>query len=314
MKRLPKFVVDIRRLLSALTSSHPAARWAIARQAVTPVSSLIDQAISLSTPQYDPLAVEPRWVLLCSPPRSGSTVLYQSVTRVLDCAYVTNLHQMLPRTAHRLLRNIPRLFSSPKGLKSYYGHTKELLNVNEGNWLVDYWFQTNGVESVRRRFLNTMQWLTGGGNKVVIIKNVGIYYRIADLYEAVPELLIVRIQRETKQVIESELKGFHELGYFNPIPAELKNVPIDDPVKFAVTQISTVERILDEQLKHIPSSRLFNWSYERFCESPEDVMEPLARKIRITPDWSNLPEELRISESQKVSPEESNQIEKLLAI
>ena len=254
-----------------------------------------------------------KFILICAPPRSGSTFIYQVTSQILNSIYFSNLHQLFPRLASKIFfKNINN--SNLKIYRNYYGYTKELRGVNEGNTLINYWFKTQDSRGIRKRFLETMNWL-GNKNKLpIIIKNVGIYDRLLDLYHAVPELIIVNISRNPQQIIESTLKAFYELGYFNPIPKNMQNCSFDNPSKFAVDQFINISRILDNQLKKIPKKNIINISYEEFCKNPNFYIELLAEKLQISPDINLLSSiKIKASQSQKVSDRDSKKIKSYLS-
>lgn len=308
--------VNYNRVKSALFSKSNAGRWALCRKLLSPFCRLIDLTLYLGL-NHSRSEVQqlPQVVLLCSPPRSGSTVIYQTVCRSLDCDYITNLHQLFPRTGSRLksFLNSRKAVTAPKTLSSYYGHTKELSDVNEGNEFIDYWFKTNDKQGIRSRFIETIRWLNDSNEKPVIIKNVGVYDRIDDLFAAVPELIVIKIQRERQQVVESELKGFYELGYFNPIPKKMVGMIITNPAEYAVMQILEMEKVIDKQLASIPQSKTYIWNYDKFCLNPSLFIAPLAKQLRSTFQNGDISKGLRVSKSIKVSKEDSLYIEKLLS-
>ncbi len=300
-----------KRFKSAWASGLPSARWAIIRKLITPVSNIFDILLS-GLLSYRTGRGNKNWIILCGSPRSGSTVIYQVLTRVIDCNYVTNLHQVLPRTASFFLLKYGRYFSIPKNLTSYYGHTQEWLNVNEGNELIQYWFKTDDTEGVRERVLKTMEWISCGSNKAVFIKNIGLYNRLYQLHKAVPEFIFVRIERDKQQVIESELKGYYDLGYFNPIPDELKNTEVIDPVAFAVAQVESIERKIESELDSVPEERVVHCSYEGFCENPFSIIEKLKSKMKLDVYPDRLKDKLVISGGEKVSQEDRRKIMRML--
>ena len=304
--------VHARRLFGACTKGGSLAIWAISRKFLSPFCKVIDRVISSLVSKESQSVINQGCVLICSPPRSGSTVLYQVVSRVIDCSYVTNLHQVFPMTASVILNNLKAIFGRPKGLKSYYGHTREWRNVNEGNELVDYWFKTNDRDAIRKRFIQTLNWLSGNSERAVIIKNVCVYDRLLELHSAVPEIIFVHLSRDTQQVIESELRGYFELGYFNPIPEELIETTVVDPVSFAVRQISYIERRITRQLRQVPDVNVVHWSYEEFCESPADYIEYLAMRLDANVEWANFDEKLIASDSRKVSQGDASRIREML--
>ncbi len=314
MSLLLKLKTHTKRFKSALLSNNPAAHYALIRSAILPFCRLLDTVLSLfSREDKDPFSL-PTVILLCSPPRSGSTVLFQVITRALDCSYVTNLHQLFPHSARALLSYLGKYLDTPRELSSYYGHTKELMNVNEGNHLVDYWFKSMDTRSIRQRFIKSIRKIDSEKKPVIVLKNVKVYDRIFLLHQAVPELIFISIDRNTSQVVQSELKAFYELGYVNPIPDEIKNVSSEDAVNYVVKQIVSMKTTMQSQLRKIPGRQVVYWNYEQFCKQPRECLEQISQRTQTDSNWSKLNIDLYPSSSQKVSDEERDRIEKLLKI
>lgn len=307
-------VRQAKRFAGAWRSGHPAARAGMMRKALRIVAGPLDRLAAWRLPVGDP-AILPPCVLICSPPRSGSTITYQVIARVLPVAPIMNLHMVAPRSARRWQRWLRSVLRPADGFDNYYGHTRRWLDVNEGNEIVDFLFLDDDPASVRARFADVAAWAGAGSGRPFVMKNVKIYQRITDLHRAVPELIFLRVRRTMSQIVQSELRGFRDLGTFNPIPPTLAGVPFDDPVDFAVRQVSAIEQTLDEQLGQVPANRRIEWYYEDLCTDPRAHLRGLAESLGLHPedlDWSGLGAGLRASERRKVPESEAFRIEALL--
>lgn len=307
-------LAQIRRFLGAWRSGHPAARAGMIRKALRIISGPFDRVGAIGLSAGDSLELPP-CVLICSPPRSGSTITYQVVARVLPTAPIINLHMVVPRSARRWRRWLRCCLRPARGFDNYYGHTTQWLDVNEGNEIIDYLFADDNPASIRRRFTEVCAWAGADASHPFVMKNVKVYDRIAALHRAVPELLLLRVRRSLPQVVQSELRGHHDLGTFNPIPPELAGVPWDDPVDFAVRQVVAVERILDRELRQAAADTQIEWHYEGLCGDPQGHLITLARRLGVEPDrldWSGLGGGLKVSERRKVSDADAERIDRLL--
>lgn len=299
----------IKRVQSALTKGRSAGRNALLRRLVAPLCLLIDALLHRKQALSD---VVPPCVIICSPPRSGSTVIYQILVRVLPCSRLTNLHQLAPRHATGLLQRSKGL-PLPTKLNSFYGHTASLSDVSEGNEMVRYWFKTSNEKEIRRRFIETMGWLKASEKHPVIMKNVGLYNKISQLHAAVPEIAVVRLRRNTQSVVESELRAYHELGSINPIPAEMNEKDFDNPAELVVNQILCIEKRLDEEMALIPVNRQLEWTYETLLSTPEETVKQLSAFIDVTADWEKLDVALHPSTRRNVDNESAREIARLIA-
>lgn len=220
--------------------------------------------------------------MIVSPPRSGSTVVYQTLVRAIPSVYISNLHMCFPSLATRFLLKRNMLGIGLSEFKNYYGYTPSINDVNEGNLLVDDLLKGDAnVNMVRNRFLRFIDDMGGKSERPLIFKNVRAYANIYRLHEAVPEMIFLRIKRATEQIIYSEVSGYRELGTFHPIPKKLANVKIDNPVHFAVRQILEIERELEEQKKKINPAVWLEWTYEDFCSKTLPMIMNLASYLNI---------------------------------
>ena len=308
---IKKITVNFIRFKASLLSNPHLTLCILILMVLRPILNLVDFFASsfISNQRESSL----KFVLICAPPRSGSTFIYQVISQILNSIYFSNLHQLFPRLASKVFfKKINNI--NLKIYRNYYGYTKELRGVNEGNSLINYWFKTNERSDIRRRFLETMNWLGNKKKSHIIIKNVGIYDRLFDLYQAVPEIVIVNVSRNPQQIIESTLKAFYELGYFNPIPKNMQNRSFDNPSKFAVDQFINISKILENQLKKIPNKNIINLPYEEFCKNPNFYIELIAEKLQIAPNLDLINNiSLKASQTKKVSDIDSQKIKSYLS-
>jgi hypothetical protein len=307
-----------RRLGGALCSGHPAARRSIARTALSPATRLLDHLLRalLPAPRLTLDAVPP-CLLLVAPPRSGSTLIYQVLTQVLPCVYPANLHQLFPYTASWWMHRWGWFGSRAEGFSSYYGHTTSLKDVNEANdWTCWVLAAPSGRAGVRQRFLRFVRELRPTGALPLVWKNVGAYDQLPRLIEAVPELCFLRVRRDPAEIVQSELRGYRDLGTFHPIPASMRTRSLDDPVAFAVELILTIDAELDHARACSAPGQWEEWSYEGFCMHPLAHIEDLAQR-RYPHLLSRLSQEriapLQQSTRPRVSGPERERIKHLLA-
>jgi hypothetical protein len=202
-------------------------------------------------------------------------------------------------------------------LSNYYGYTSSVWDINEGNAFIDSLFRKGtDPDIIRKRFVRMLSRLRIDNSVPFIFKNVRNYNHILDLHRALPEIVFLRIRRNTFQVVQSELRAHYELGTFHPIPAKLKDIPSTDPLVFTVQQITEIERELDVQFREIDENNKIEWHYEEFCENMMHQIENLADKhlgvdsSLLRADVIKFP--LKASMRRKVSEEEADRIAHLL--
>ena len=297
------------RLKSAIFDSKSGGRAALLRKAVAPVTRQIDSVLSSKHKlRFDSL---PKCVLICCPPRVGSTFIYQVLTRTIPCAYVANIHQLAPRLGSGLFPQNKAHTQRLSNFVSFYGHTRDLWDVNEGNNFLNYWFKDDIPLNIRHRFYETLFWLGASSDVPAIIKNVSVYERLSELHRAVPELLFIRIVRDPQTSIESSLRAYKDLGYLNPLPTSL-DTSERDPIKLIITQIQLIEKRITSELANVPQGSVLEWSYEDFCQNPQKLIDGLGKLLGVTLDWSLDIFPFERSKRKRVSEPESQRIASLL--
>lgn len=309
---------NLKRLKGALNSGNSAAYLGIFVKAVSPFGHLLDTIIygilSKNEPRDNNILT---CLMIVSPPRSGSTIIYQVLTRVIPCVYISNLHEISQNFASYYLQKKKFFGENLSGFNNYYGYTSSINDVNEGNELIDSIFKDNADKNlIRKRFIKFVRMMRATQKQPLIFKNVRNYNNILRLHEAVPEIIFLRVKRNTEQVIQSVLRAYYELGKFHPIPEALINSGINDPIEFSVRQILEMEQEIDNQKKQIKQSAWVEWTYEDFCSDTLPMIENLAQNY-LNMDLSCLRKEaisepLRASYRLKVSEEEANRISLLL--
>jgi Sulfotransferase family len=309
---------NLKRLLGALQSGSQAARLGILIRAFGPITRTLDSVLPQgSSVKLTDNDAPPPCVMIVSPPRSGSTIMYQVLVRAIPCVYITNLHMLFPRRASGYLLKRDRFGKGLSGFKNYYGYTPFMNDVNEANELVSALFVGDPDQSeLRARFIRFAHMLGAREGLPLIFKNVRNYPNIHRLHCAVPELKFLRVRRDPYQVVQSVLRAYHDLAHFHPIPKALQGRDWNDPVDFAVRQILEIEREIDEQMERIDSGVRLDWTYEDFCVNTWENASLLVEKyLGLNPTClrkDSLAEPLRASMNLKVPQEEADRIRVLL--
>ncbi len=250
-------------------------------------------------------------LIIIGTPRCGSTIIYQFLTRTIRSEYYSNLHQLIPQSATYLHQNIKKKSKLNENLINIYGHTENLFDVNEANEMINFWFKTKKIKEIRKRFYKSMQYFKNGETNLIILKNLSLYDKIYKLHKAVPEIIFLHISRNQQSTIESVVRTYLDLGYFNFPPNELKNKKYN-VIKYSTKYIQTVSRIIANQLYKINNKNIIYFSYEKFCKNPYDLVTKLKYKIKFELKNKNLKLKIRQSPRKKVSREDKVRLEKIL--
>ena len=306
---------SLNRAVTALLSGHQAAYQAMAIKLVGPLFRLVDRLIARSTKR--PSSPLPKCIMVVSCPRSGSTIAYQFLAQVLRCAYITNLHALLPRTGSALLRKFDLFGKFRKRSRSYYGYTEGLSNVYEGNELFERIFVDDDIDAIRSRFYDFCNDISPVDHDIFVFKNVRYFEKLALLHQAVPEVFFVKVNRSISAIIQSEYIAAQALGGIHPVPSTLNVSEYDDLLDLVCHQIEEMQTILDSQRSEIGDASWLELHYEQFCEDPEATLEAVCGKTGIAKSLVDESQarlfELSCRNNQKVNDAELARISEYIA-
>lgn len=302
-----------KRLFGALSSGNPAARVGILIKLLSPLTNALDYIIpSPKTNEYR----LPPVLIITSPPRSGSTVTFQTLTRLLPVRYVSNWHALFPKNASRFMIRNNSFGTGLEGFKNYYGYTASLNDVNEANSFFDTIFDGKpSDDEIRKRFTQFVARISPDQGSV-LLKNVRNFPNMAALHKAVPEISFLRIERDLEQNIQSVLRAYYELGGFHPIPEAIKHKDQNNPIEFSVLQILEINAEINKQRDQIKTEQWMDMTYERFCNNTIEIVKTLSKQLNINEQdirFKEFKEPLKASFKKKVSEEDAIRVKSLLA-
>lgn len=282
-------------LFRMLTSGKRAAYAALfhegLRLVARPLDSLLKnkeaRAIAEAVPSRRPV------VLVVGAPRSGTTLVYQTLARYMDVSYVTNMTSMFPQspvTASRMLNWLPKRKSAD--FHNFYGQTAGLNGPNDGfslwnKWLGDdrYVPRTDLSESEQTTMGQFFHAWTNTFGKPFLNKNNRNTGCLDLLSRAIPQASFVVVRRNPLLVAQSLIKAREQVQGDKAVGWGLHSHSSDtgsDPLSYVddvCDQILQIEQQLDEQLKDIPTSRLIEITYEGFCEDPAASLRWISKQI-----------------------------------
>lgn len=278
-----------------LTSGKRAAYAALIHEALRLVARPIDtllkgkEAKTIAAAQSNDLPV----VLVVGAPRSGTTLVYQTLARYLDVSYVTNMTSMFPNSpvsGSRLFRWIPRRDSAD--FHNFYGQTAGLHGPNDGfslwnKWLGDdrYLPRTDLTEAEQQTMHQFFYAWSNAFGKPFLNKNNRNTGCLDLLSRVIPQASFVVVRRNPLLVAQSLIKAREQVQGDKSIGWGLHSHSSDtvtDPLSYVddvCDQILQIEKQLDDQLQHVPVHRLIEITYEGFCEDPAATLRFIGRKI-----------------------------------
>ena len=235
----------------------------------------------------------PPVILVVGAPRSGTTLVYQTLARYLDVTYFSNLTSLFPDAplaGTGIFRWLPRRQSAD--FRNFYGQTAGLSGPNDGfsvwnQWLGDdrYVPRTDLTTDEQRsmgRFFAV--WCAVFG-KPFLNKNNRNAGCLDLLARAIPQSSVVVVRRDPLLVAQSLIHARQQVQGHKSVGWGLHSHSSDitgDPLAYVddvCDQVLRIETELDEQLKRIPQERIVEFTYEGFCEAPDSTLRWIASRI-----------------------------------
>lgn len=280
-----------RMLLSGKRAAYAALFHEALRIAARPVDALLKKKearrIADAKPSNQPI------VLVVGAPRSGTTLVYQTLARYMDVSYVTNLMSMFPRSpisGSRMFRWLPK--SKSADFQNYYGQTAGLDGPNDGFSLWNQWLgedryvpRTDLSESEQMQMKQFFGAWSEAFGKPFLNKNNRNTGCLDLLSRVLPQSSFVVVRRNPLLVAQSLITAREQVQGDKSVGWGLHSHSSDvsaDPLKYVddvCDQILEIERQLDEQIKDIPKDRLIEVTYEGFCEDPAASLRWISQNI-----------------------------------
>jgi hypothetical protein len=288
-----------------INSRDPAALFAMKLAAAGPLCAPLDillepferRAYQSAPPRRLPV------ILVCGPPRSGTTLLLQALIQNLPVAYFDNLTALFPRspiTANRLFSRV--ISRSPMGFRSYYGRTDRLSGSNDGLQLWDRWLgadRSRAPSELRPeqreamvRFFNAFEAWSG---RPLVAKNNNLNASASLVAEALPDSYFLCLAREPVFLARALLRarraihGREDLGYGLTPPGSASPDPVEDVCR----QVMFLEQLSLKQQASIGPARFRPISYEGFCRDPAATLKMVTEEMLHLPvppnGFPNLP-------------------------
>jgi hypothetical protein len=232
-------------------------------------------------------------ILIVGAPRSGTTLVYQTLCRYMDVTYfsnLTSLFPMAPIAGSMLFRWLPGRRTAD--FTNFYGQTAGLSGPNDG---FSVWNQWLGDDRYEPRFdlsadeQRSMEhffrvWCAKFG-KPFLNKNNRNAGCLKLLAQSIPQATFLVVRRSPLLVAQSLIKARQQVQGDKTVNWGLHSRSTEmttDPLNYVddvCDQVLQIETELDDQLKHVPSNRIIECSYEDFCEAPEKILHWIAVRV-----------------------------------
>jgi hypothetical protein len=310
-----------------MRTGDPAAWFAMAAAAAGIAAAPLDALLQRAERRYleSPAPANLPLLFICGPPRSGTTVVYQTLVNHLPVAYLSNLTALFPRsplTAQRLLGRF--LGRSKSTARSYYGRTAGLNGTNDALYIWDRWLGAErahppqslsaDAQSDMQRFFAACGRLFG---HALVNKNNNLNASAHLVAECLPNARIICLARNRRDLAQSLYRARCDIhgAPDHPYGLEANGGLTANPVRSICEQVIWFERLANKQRERIGEKRFWIVQYEDFCCDPRHLVRRVADEVLGDAQCVREPLQAayRISSREKVSAEIAVEIDAELA-
>ncbi len=269
-------------------------------------------------------------IFIVGPPRSGTTLVAQTLIRHLPVAYINNLTALFPRSPISINSFFDRpLRNERQGDRSYFGKTAGFWGQNDALHIWDRWLGTDRTtfpaelnEDRRQKmkaFFGAYETFSG---RPLIAKNNNMNAFAHLIADALPTATFICLQRSPRALAQSllisrqQIQGSskHRYGLVDP---ERKEQPVDDAIADVCRQIRYFRDLEETQRARIGAERFWTLSYEAFCQNPSALVAKVADEILRMACPDGQPSSIKpfnISKTDKLNPTDLAHLEAQLRL
>ncbi|MFT3892220.1 MAG: sulfotransferase [Anaerolineales bacterium] len=291
------YIKHLFQLLGERMSRRALEYYAI-QKILSPVDNLLAWVMSSSVPSqvyYPP-------IFIIGAPRSGSTLLYQYLSLVLDVSYISNMWAIFPRSGSHMF---PGKTVPPVDFNSFYGNSAFLFGAHEGGSIFTQWFPdkdqhfTSAIPDLAKRGMRTyFETVSSIGKRPWLTKNVRNSMRIQVLKDVFPEGVYIRLKRDPLLIAQSIIEGRYKLtgsleNNFTVMPKEWESIRTLPYPRQVAQQVYYIEAQTDNDLADVPAERVINCDYDAFCSAPFEFAVEVCKRWQFVHLRSDIPETVK---------------------
>ncbi len=256
-------------------------------------------------------------VFIVSPPRAGSTLLYQLMTRCMTTAYFSNFalrlrvqgSVVIPVIAARIAALLKINRWQGKTFSSYYGASTDWGDPHEAHWIWDSVFPEDQhaippgylSKDAQKEIYRMVAGTERAFNRPFVNKHIRNSVRIEALAEIFPTALFVHCRRNPLDVAQSIYLArtrdfpFAYDAVQNPLnwwfavkPKEYPEIKRKGMIEQVCEQVYYVEQSIDQARAALGDARFFDINYKNLCALPQQEMI----KLRDFMNAHNAPERI----------------------
>jgi hypothetical protein len=229
-------------------------------------------------------------VFICGAPRTGTTLVHQTLVRHLPVSHFNNLTALFPASPLTATRLFARFLGEPVvDYTNFYGRTTRLSGVNDALHLWDRWVGSDRINpqpclspaAADKMLRFFVAWREVVGQPLVAKCNHlnAAAHLIANV---LPEATFICVERDPLWHAQSLYQARKLIHDDHRLPYGLtdsSNSTNEDPIDSVVRQVRFHADLAETQQRRIGVDRFWRVRYEEFCSDPGRLVQRVARTI-----------------------------------
>jgi len=250
-------------------------------------------------------------IIIVGSPRTGSTLLYQSLLSQFELSYISNIMALFPAIMVKMAKLYPQVAMgyADEIRENEYGYVPGLTSPNEIGKILRKWMVDAETEFGTQRVRQAIMAISDITNRPMIMKNQRRFTNnIPWVQRVLPEARFIFITRDPRYTAQSLLVarqkflGSYE-AWWNVQPEGYETV-LDKHYTYQVLwQVRQLEDVVYRELLTQPDAPVITIKYEQFCQAPDVILDELQETFRLQkhPDAPDLKDSLRLSQKVRLS-------------
>ena len=282
-----------------LRHEKPAARTAVWYTALGLCAAPLDMVLAVRERRLYANGASPKLpiLLVCGPPRSGTTLIAEYLIATLQVSFFNNLTSLFPRAPITAVKIFAKsLAEQAPDFNAYYGKTYGLGRTNDALYLWDRWLGSDRAATPKRiddHLAADMRGFIGAWEQqsgLPLINKVNRLSTCGDLVlRELPTALIIHVRRDPVMLAQSLYIARRDITGNMQIPygAMHRDSCPGNPVEDVCRQVEFYERERLRQLELDNDHRILTVNYEEFCDEPAALVNVLQSRIENLHDRYN---------------------------
>ncbi len=270
---------------SLLFEKNPSARSALFMAGLGVAAAPFDWLFSLRERQILREVSPPTKpiVIVCGPPRSGTTLVAQYLINSLDVAYINNLTSVFPRSPVTVNRWWGKSSIRTGGsYRAFYGKSRGFSGANDALYIWDRWLGSDrsaipdslkeNSEQDLPAFFGAMQALY---DRPIVTKINRLNISAHLVSSVLPQAFFIFVERnpvwlaQSLIVARTRIGGDPDVAYGTQHPNRIRGDVVADAARQVEFHRAESASVMDK----LPADRFLKLRYEDFCESPSALLK-----------------------------------------